>query len=668
MESLEDFEKHLLSKKKSREERREKERKRHKIKDSDREGGHISHHHLQKRSSEKHRSKRSRHNFDDETHQKENKSENTSNSGLQLPAKKDENVSKICRDDWMVVPPAIEFDNIKKKRTREPEKKQDQSLMIYKNELNTSLLEQDNKKRLDEVLNSNSNITRDVSYTFGDAGSQWRMTKLKALYRQAEKSGRSIDEVAIERYGDFQDFDNAREEEMEMERRNVFGKGYIEKKKPSGELFRQRTSYDKLDNTSNLPFNQEIKPPSDTSPERKPINDKPSILDSTALNRMKAQLIKAKLKKSADVAKLEDDYNKAMESYLKSSSEPQIIELGPMESRLLAGMRREVVPIDSKRGRERGSVKENEDLTIEDMVREERRTKCQFGGNSMRAAERIAKDSKFESDLDYMDDNASKLAKQVHKSDISLKSIAVHEYQKMHHILDHCQLCYHEDKKSSPIAPVISLATRVYLTLPTQPELSEGGAVIVPIEHRTNLLECDDDEWEEIRNFMKCLTRMYHDQGRDVIFYENATAPQRRRHAAMQVVPLPYSLGKMARAFFKEAILSSDEEWTQHRKLIDTALRSREGLGKQAFRRCIAKEMSYFHAWFEMDGGLGHIVEDSYKWPKGDLFAREVIGGMLDVETEVIRKQGRWHSNDKRVPSFKERWKKFDWTRVLITE
>lgn len=41
---------------------------------------------------------------------------------------------------------------------------------------------------------------------------------------------------------------------------------------------------------------------------------------------------------------------------------------------------------------------------------------------------------------------------------------------------------------------------------------------------------------------MKCLTRMYHDQGRDVVFYENAAAPHRRMHAAMQAVPLPYSL------------------------------------------------------------------------------------------------------------------------------
>src|ERR1700684_838076 len=95
--------------------------------------------------------------------------------------------------------------------------------------------------------------------------------------------------------------------------------------------------------------------------------------------------------------------------------------------------------------------------------------------------------------------------------------------------LDNCPLCYHEDLTPPPIAPVVSLATRVYLTLPTEPELSEGSTYIVPIQHRTNLLECDDDEWEDIRHFMKSLTRLYHDQGRDVIFYENAAHPHGKR-------------------------------------------------------------------------------------------------------------------------------------------
>lgn len=266
-----------------------------------------------------------------------------------------------------------------------------------------------------------------------------------------------------------------------------------------------------------------------------------------------------------------------------------------------------------------------------------------------------------------MDENAAKLAKRVQKSEINLKNMAINEFQKMNRILDNCPLCYREDTDTPPVAPVVSLGTRVYLTLPTEPELAEGAACIVPIQHRTNLLECDDDEWEEIRNFMKCLTRMYHDQGRDVIFYENAARPQQKRHAAMEAVPLPYSLGETAPAFFKEAILSADEEWTQHKKAIDTLAKSRQGLGKLAFRRTLAKEMPYFHVWFELDGGLGHIVEDGNRWPRGDLFAREIIGGMLDLEPDVIKRQGRWQKGggDRRVDGFKKRWRKFDWTRVL---
>jgi len=265
-----------------------------------------------------------------------------------------------------------------------------------------------------------------------------------------------------------------------------------------------------------------------------------------------------------------------------------------------------------------------------------------------------------------MDDNAVKLARRVQRSEIDIKNKAINEFQKMNRILDSCPLCYHEDTNTPPIAPVVSLATRTYLTLPTEPELSEGSATIVPIQHRTNLLECDDDEWEEIRNFMKSLTRMYHDQGRDVIFYENAAEPHRRRHAAMEAVPLPYSLGETSPAFFREAILAADTEWTQHTKLIDTLAKAKQGLGKRAFRRTLAKEMPYFHVWFELDGGLGHIVEDPHKWPKGDLFARETIGGMLDLEPDIIKRQGRWSKGgDRRVEGFRKRWRKFDWTRVL---
>jgi len=165
---------------------------------------------------------------------------------------------------------------------------------------------------------------------------------------------------------------------------------------------------------------------------------------------------------------------------------------------------------------------------------------------------------------------------------------------------------------------------------------------------------------------MKSLTRHYTSKNQSVLFYENAASPERKRHAAITAIPLPQELGETAPAYFKEAILSADEEWSQHKKIIDTLAKARSGLGKMAFRRSLIKEMPYFHVWFEIDGGMGHIIEDTNRWPKGDLFVRELVGGMLECPPDVIKRQGRWvRGKDARVEGFRKRWGEFDWTKVL---
>ncbi|KAL8831131.1 MAG: hypothetical protein Q9170_005433 [Blastenia crenularia] len=583
--------------------------------------------------------------------------------------------NELKRDAWMQDPSAIDVDYIHRdvkdlsKPATSASSKADFELKIHDNELDKHHLQDiaEGKDVSDEVINGSSQHS--VDYAFGDSGSQWRMTKLRAVYRRANESGADIDDVAREQYGDLRAFDDAREEETELSRRETYGEGYVGKDRPSGELFEERklqmgVCNDRKNTEAAKIDEQEHPQPRLMSSESAPQTTKQ--VDQSTLNRLKAQMIKAKLKNSAEASKLEAEYNEAL-GFSRDVTKPGTVVLGAMDNRMLAGGQRgEVKSIDTKRGRERGLVEENEDMSIEDMVREERRTRNQAGGDGQRFAERIAKDAKFDTDLEYMDENAAKLAKRVQRSGVNLKNTAISDFQKMNRILDSCALCHHEGSSTPPVAPLVSLATRVYLTLPTEPEISDGGACIIPIQHRGNLLECDDDEWEEIRNFMKSLTRMYHDQGRDVLFYENAAAPQRRKHAGMDAVPLPYSLGETAPAFFREAILTSDEEWTQHKKLIDTLAKAKQGLGKLAFRKTLAKEMPYFHVWFEIDGGLGHIVEDANRWPKGDLFAREIIGGMLDKAPDVIKRQGRWQrGNDHRVESFRKRWKKFDWTRIL---
>ncbi|KAI0441512.1 hypothetical protein F4803DRAFT_522835 [Xylaria telfairii] len=665
--------------------------------DRDCDRDHHGHHHSrgdQEHGEDGHRHKRSRHSKDDdrddrdrrkERHGRDHHSERaaihdlsretrtkSSDAKEDLPLPDEEIAAEdhrnhthptpLARDSWMTAPSAFDIEYTQKgsKPVKPPPPKEEPKRAIHAREINAAHLQDLNDGKTGDELELPAK--HEVNYTFGDSGSLSRMTKLNGVYSMAEKTGRTVEEVALDRYGTLCDFDDAREEKIELDRRKVYGEGYVGKEKPSGELFQER----KL--AAGVHEKRRVSPEPTDLDQGAIIPDdaasrQPTLLDQTTLNRLKAQMMKAKLRKAPNAAKLEVEYNQAAAAF--AAKGPEAVVLNVMQNRMMAGTRAEAKAVDTKRGRERGLVEQNEDMSIEDMVREERRTRGQAGGEGLRLAERIAKDVKFDNDLEYMDENAEKLAKRVQKSELNLKNAAVNDFQKINKILDNCQLCHHEDRNLPPVAPIISLGTRVYLTLPTEPELTEGGAVIVPIQHRANLLECDDDEWEEIRNFMKCLTRLYHDQGREVVFYENAAAPQRHMHAAMQAVPIPYELGDTAPAFFKEAMLSADEEWTQHKKIIDTGARARSGLGKLAFRRSIAKEMPYFHAWFTLDGGLGHVVEDSNRWPRGDLFAREILGGMVDAEPDVIKKQGRWHRSDSRVDGFKKRWRKFDWTRVL---
>ena len=97
-----------------------------------------------------------------------------------------------------------------------------------------------------------------------------------------------------------------------------------------------------------------------------------TTLDQTALNKLKAQMTKAKLKGAANAAQLEAEYNSAMADFA-NRKEPDVVVLGAINNRMLAGGRKgEVKAVDTKRGRERGLVTENEDMSIEDMVRHKR--------------------------------------------------------------------------------------------------------------------------------------------------------------------------------------------------------------------------------------------------------------------------------------------------------
>ena len=309
---------------------------------------------------------------------------------------------EMKRDPWMEQPSSLDIDYTQKgvKKSSEPKtsrfSKADFELKIHENELNKHHLENlaEGKDMPDNFIEKPEQ--HEVDYVFGDAGAQWRMSRLNRVYNKAEETGKFVDEIAEEQFGDLKAFDEAREEQIELERRETYGEGYVGKDKPSGELFEERkleiglrhegsrSEHDRPD-VPDLPRDINAKRPAATTVP----------LDQTALNRLKAQMMKAKVRRSPNAAELEAEYNAA--AAFANSKKPDIIVLSAMDNRMLAGSREgEVTRTDNRRGRERGLVEENENMSIADMVRQERRSRNQVGGEGQRFAERIAKDAKFD--------------------------------------------------------------------------------------------------------------------------------------------------------------------------------------------------------------------------------------------------------------------------------
>lgn len=317
------------------------------------------------------------------------------------------------------------------------------------------------------------------SWLIGDSGSDWRMMKLKNLYAAAKESVRPVEGVAIERLGSLQAFDEAREEEIELERRKRDRRGEgVMKHKITGELYAQRLAKEnKRAQRQGATSSKEIPLP----PQSVPIAVTEPLVTQTDLNKLQASILRAEMTSSPDLEKLRQEYSALVDKFNTQPSQPEIIALPSSHSQLVAHLSREQ------------SLSSTE-MTIEDMVKEERASKRSSN------VERITRDKTYRNDLDYIDENAEKLATVTKRKEVDLKNMTIQDYKKQQQIMEKCPLCFKEDGSGrGPLAPVIALGTRTYLSLPTEPELTKDGCMIAPLRHARNLADCDDDEWEEIR-------------------------------------------------------------------------------------------------------------------------------------------------------------------------
>lgn len=230
---------------------------------------------------------------------------------------------------------------------------------------------------------------------------------------------------------------------------------------------------------------------------------------------------------------------------------------------------------------------------------------------------------------------------------------AIKEHQRTQRSLENCHWCF--DSKESLKHLIVALGSKAYLSLPAHESLTPGHCIIVPIQHTSCTVQADEDIWNDVQSFRKSLVRLFESRGEDCVFFEMARGFRNLPHMAIHCIPLPKETGDMAPIYFKKAIMECEGEWAQNKKLVE--LKGRD------VRRAIPKGLPYFFVDFAMNDGYAHVIEDEQTFPR--YFAQEIIGGMLDVETNLWRKPRRenFDAQRRKVMQFSTWYKEFDPTQ-----
>lgn len=73
------------------------------------------------------------------------------------------------------------------------------------------------------------------------------------------------------------------------------------------------------------------------------------------------------------------------------------------------------------------------------------------------------------------------------------------------------------------------------------------------MQHEAATRTVDKNVWEELRNFKKCLLKMFARQDKDVVFLETVIGlAKQRRHCLIECIPVPYDVAKQAPLYFKK--------------------------------------------------------------------------------------------------------------------
>ncbi|KYQ51586.1 CWF19-like protein 2 [Trachymyrmex zeteki] len=255
--------------------------------------------------------------------------------------------------------------------------------------------------------------------------------------------------------------------------------------------------------------------------------------------------------------------------------------------------------------------------------------------------------------IDHMDDL---FEQQIARTDSEMRqdkwdrAQAIKEHKNLSKCMDNCWWCL--DSKNMLKHMIVTIDSVICLSLPSCTSLSTGHCILTPIQHVACQLQLDEDVWDRLMEFKRKLTKMFTDEDFYPIFFEVYKTRSKFSHMQLECIPLPKKIGELSPIYFKKALLECETEWSINKKIVD--------LTCKGIRHAIPNGLSYFMVEFASHPGYAHVIEDEKMFPQN--FAKEIIGGMLDLDHSLWRKPKRQSFEEQRIKvlEFTEKWSKYN--------
>jgi hypothetical protein len=301
------------------------------------------------------------------------------------------------RDDWM----KSEFD-IFKSSERGPNKSE-----IKKKE-------EDARRQEIQEQRQVKMVDKKSSTSWGDKGSNWRMIKLKRVYEIAAEEKTPLEQVAIDRYGSLEEFQDAVNErdylDSKMDRSGQSSASSSSYRAPVRKSqFKAPESKSSLrQDSKKFPDDPVVAEVKNQQEKRKTIKmvAKTPVLSTDELNKLSAQVIKAKLMKLNNLDKLEDKLEYELD---RARTQKDVIVIKEEDDESSPKHKRNKVekPLDKD-----GNRIDHDDFstkTLHDLLREEKMDSESHYDRDM--AHQISEDSRFEDDLEYLEESTDNLSR-----------------------------------------------------------------------------------------------------------------------------------------------------------------------------------------------------------------------------------------------------------------